>query len=287
MDNMNDSERKFYVYAYLRAKDSVNGDKGTPYYVGKGQGKRAFDKSHSVPVPKDAANIIILADGMTEADSFQAEMLLIQHYGRVDLGTGKLHNRTDGGEGGSNPSPEKRKAISDKLKAQGIIPPSQKGTKQDPEMVAERARKVSATHRANNYTPKMAGWNRGLKTGPSWSKGVTFSQEHRKNMSKARLGFEMTQDIVDDVRHQRREGKKLKDIALQYHLKESYVSQLCLGKTWPDGSEPIKVNNSVKMTPDKWEQVMVLRADGVSVPKIAQMFGVDASLIYVRLRKAA
>ena len=36
---------------------------------------------------------------MTEPDAFQSEMLLISLYGRIDLGTGCLRNRTDGGEG--------------------------------------------------------------------------------------------------------------------------------------------------------------------------------------------
>jgi predicted XRE-type DNA-binding protein len=48
----------------------------------------------------------------SEADALAAEMFLIAYYGRKDLGTGCLRNRTDGGEGISNPSTETRRKLS-------------------------------------------------------------------------------------------------------------------------------------------------------------------------------
>jgi hypothetical protein len=82
---------RFYSYLWLR-KDA------TPYYVGKGTGRRAFiTADHRVPCPKDDSRILIFWHP-TEAEAFESEKAFIKWFGRKDLGTGCLRNRTEGGD---------------------------------------------------------------------------------------------------------------------------------------------------------------------------------------------
>ena len=90
-----------YVYAYLRNKTSKNGEIGSPYYIGKGSNRRAWAK-HTVPIPKNQNLIVIVAFNLTDLGACAIERRLIKWYGRQDIGTGILHNRTDGGDGIGN-----------------------------------------------------------------------------------------------------------------------------------------------------------------------------------------
>jgi hypothetical protein len=89
MENPN----RFYTYAYLRKNKS-------PYYVGKGSGGRAYKRNRvGIQPPKDKSRILILKENLTEEEAFRHEIYMIDVFGRKDLGTGILINRTNGGDG--------------------------------------------------------------------------------------------------------------------------------------------------------------------------------------------
>ena len=100
---------EYYTYAYLR-------EDGTPYYIGKGKGDRAYRKDgRPCATPKDKNKIIHLKTNLTEEEAFNHEKYMIFILGRKDLGTGILYNKTDGGEGksGCYPSEETKRKISE------------------------------------------------------------------------------------------------------------------------------------------------------------------------------
>lgn len=90
--------KEYYTYAYLR-------EDRTPYYVGKGTGRRAYH-SHprvngkKVPLPKDKSNILILKRFDDEQKAFLHETYMIHLFGRKCDG-GILINLSLGGEGTS------------------------------------------------------------------------------------------------------------------------------------------------------------------------------------------
>lgn len=92
---------RFYIYAYIRTKDSKTAKAGTPYYIGKGTGNRAWNiSSHSIKPNKELTNIIILETNLTNVGALALERRYIKWWGRQDNKTGILRNKTDGGDGG-------------------------------------------------------------------------------------------------------------------------------------------------------------------------------------------
>jgi hypothetical protein len=87
----------FYSYMWLSPD-------GSPYYVGKGVGDRAFErherKNKLVLLPPNSRSQILIFDMPSAEAAFESEKLLIGLFGRLDNGTGCLMNATDGGTGG-------------------------------------------------------------------------------------------------------------------------------------------------------------------------------------------
>jgi hypothetical protein len=148
---MASGKNQYYIYSYLREDCS-------PYYIGKGSGKRVYTKgSKEVKPPRDKSRVRILKANLTEEEAFLLEKLYILMFGRIDLGTGILRNRSDGGDGASGriSSPEERRKRSERMKGvkrpQWIydkIAASNTGKKAS----AETRAKISAIHKGKKCT---------------------------------------------------------------------------------------------------------------------------------------
>jgi hypothetical protein len=155
---------RFYTYAYLR-------EDRTPYYIGKGKGNRAYRKyKGEIKLPKDKSRIIFLKQNITEEEAFKHEIYMIAVFGRKDLGTGILRNKTDGGEGSSGwkmPNETKQKI--------GKIHKGKKLSKEHRNIIIN-SRKGRVNSKEHNELIAKA------------ITGITRSKETRDKISKSKIG---------------------------------------------------------------------------------------------------
>jgi hypothetical protein len=159
---------RFYTYAYLR-------DDGSPYYIGKGSGKRAWARHPGCAAtrPIDKSKIVILKNGLTEEQAFCHERYMIFVFGRRDLGTGILRNQTNGGVEGLGLSEITKKRMSN--------------TKKNKENITWRGRKHSAetkqllTEQRKQYEYTFYGPNGEVITGVSTTELCTMYPELQRS----------------------------------------------------------------------------------------------------------
>ena len=181
---------EYYTYAYLR-------EDRTPYYIGKGKGNRIYKRCKTdIKPPKDKSRTIFLKQNLTEEDALKHEKYMIAVFGRKDLGTGILHNRTNGGEGvsGAIISEEHKRKISQAQsgrthseKSKRKMSEANKG-KSKPPCSEEHRRKLSEANKGNKH---MLGKTLSEETRRKISesnKGKTFSEETKRKMSEAKKG---------------------------------------------------------------------------------------------------
>ncbi len=167
----------FYTYLWLR-------EDGTPYYVGKGTNNRAYVRHRmgNAP-PKDR---VILQEHPSEQDAWDAEMFLIDYYGRKDLGTGCLINRTDGGEGGGvNPS----EATREKQRTSHLGHKASTETRQ--RMSRSQVKRCSG---GENHWTRKPGYEESIRKMSAARMGRTLSDETKAKISAARLGHETSEE---------------------------------------------------------------------------------------------
>jgi hypothetical protein len=180
-----DNERRFYTYAYLR-------EDRTPYYIGKGKGRRAFRKEKTIPRPPED-RILFLKTGLTEKEAFRHECYMIAVFGRKNNGTGILRNLTDGGEGHSGhiPTEETRKKIGD----------AHRGRKRPPE-VCEKIRRAKLGHPTSEET------RRKISEGKKGKGCIPCSEEKKKKISEANKGHNRPWSELRWERHRQKQAQK-------------------------------------------------------------------------------
>jgi hypothetical protein len=171
---MPSEKRIYYVYAYLRSKDSERGPRHSPYYIGKGCRQRAFNTKRAIAAPADKSLIVFLEEGLTEKEAFALEKYAVALYGRIDKGTGFLWNMTDGGEGCAGViMPEETRAK---------IAKSLTGRKRPPEVIEKISQSKFGFRHTEETKKKMSESRRGKKKGP-------HSDEAKRKISKAKAKY--------------------------------------------------------------------------------------------------
>jgi len=167
---MDSSKNIYYIYSYLREDYS-------PYYIGKGSGKRAYTKGpKEVKPPRDKSRVKIIKANLTEEEAFLLEKLYILMFGRVDLGTGILRNKSDGGDGASGAI--RSSEFREKLRQVNL-------GKQRPQSVYD---KIAASNRGKKVSAETKAKQSAAK------KGKTCTEEHKKKVSEAKKGFKHTDE---------------------------------------------------------------------------------------------
>jgi hypothetical protein len=187
----------FYVYVYRDPRPTKNNQ---PVYVGKGTGDRDLShwsrKSHNKPLQDFLSHLRQrkltpicqrVFETENEQEAFAKECELIALYGRRDIGTGTLFNRTDGGEGvaGMIKTPAQR-ANDGRFTAEHWQDPkyrakvvaAQKAVQSTPEAVAMKSAASKKTWANNEVRTKR---QQGIKR----SRNTDASKEKTRAQSKA------------------------------------------------------------------------------------------------------
>ena len=191
VDNVDNENREFYVYAHIRL------DNNTCFYIGKGKGNRkdtpTRNKHHDRISERYGHKVVVIKNNLNEKDAFKLERDMIKYCvfelgyaidieGYRDYSNKKyLTNCTWGGEGvsGGHHSEESKKIIGRKISEKN------KGK----QLSEKHKQKLSESHKgiqfSEEHKQKLSESNKGKNKGKiPWNKGKHHSEETKQKMSK-------------------------------------------------------------------------------------------------------
>jgi hypothetical protein len=237
---MSQQNRSYYVYAYLRSKDSERGPRLSPYYIGKGSKRRAYETKRSIARPTDSSYIVFLEEGLTEKEAFALEKYAVALYGRIDKGEGILWNMTDGGDGCSRVimSQETRDKIANSLTG-----------RKRPRSVIEKIIQARAGFRHSEETKrKMSKTRAGRKRQP-------HTPESKLKISQGKAKYEY--EIIDPDGNTYT-TKSLNQFCKNHGLLQSHMSATARGETngykgWQARIiQDLRATSAGSESPDQW-----------------------------------
>ena len=198
---------------------------GQVFYVGIGKPSRAYDKNGRSLFWRKTINkypnyeVIVLKRNLTIEDACELEILLIDYYGRKDLGLGSLVNLTNGGEGVIGIS-EDRKLYGDKNPMFGKRWSDTEKENFRKKSLGENNAMFGKDWRDNATEEQVINWKN--KIGES-SKGSIRTDTSRKILSKEVYQYSKEGEYIDSY-FGTREAER------QTNINAQSISSNCLGK---------------------------------------------------------
>jgi hypothetical protein len=201
----------------------VRGERNRAYKKGKGE----------VSPPKDKSRIIFLKQNLTEEEAFKHEIYMIAVFGRKDLGTGILRNKTNGGEGASGAvrSEEYKIKMSEARKGENSSWYGRKHSQETREKMKKSAKRGETHHmygktHTEETRDKMSKSQKG-RPSPKGMLGKKHTEEAKQKMSENRevKSFSVISP-TEEIIH----SKNAKQFCRDNNLDKGHFSQVLSGK---------------------------------------------------------